>query len=113
MGDMVNLSARLMAAAGENQVYVDEVTYEASKKSMEFEARAAWCAARFRCAQELEPLELKGKENKARAFKPLGLKRVEGSKKSKNSLHSREEVGHRGRLVQAHRPRRSTPSCRA
>ncbi len=38
-------------------------------------------------------MELKGKAHKARAFKPLGMKKVANSKKSKNSLQSREEVG--------------------
>ena len=37
MGDMVNLSARLMAAAGDNTVYVDEATYNASNKGLDFE----------------------------------------------------------------------------
>jgi hypothetical protein len=33
---MVNLSARLMASAGVNEVYVDEATYNASEKGLDF-----------------------------------------------------------------------------
>lgn len=36
MGDMVNLAARLMAAAGPDQVYVDEATMQQTENYMEY-----------------------------------------------------------------------------
>ena len=48
MGDMVNLSARLMASAGDNEVYVDQVTYNASCKNLDFEVNChLYTCARF------------------------------------------------------------------
>ena len=36
MGDVVNLSARLMAAAGKNDILVDETTFAASEKGFDY-----------------------------------------------------------------------------
>jgi hypothetical protein len=45
--------------------------------------------------QELaEPLELKGKSQKARAFIPTGIKSSGGAKKVKIAMQTREEVLH-------------------
>eukprot|EP00051_Salpingoeca_urceolata_P017513 m.239250 g.239250 ORF g.239250 m.239250 type:complete len:1130 (+) comp18976_c1_seq7:2013-5402(+) len=77
MGDMVNLSARLMQAAAEDSVLVDEATKSVSERWVEYKA--------------LEPMELKGKAKKVIPYCPVGRKRNSVKKKADLSLQARSK----------------------
>jgi class 3 adenylate cyclase len=57
VGDVVNLSARLMQACTENAVYTDHVTANRSGSAIEFET--------------LEPIKMKGKQEAVTPYRPL------------------------------------------
>jgi class 3 adenylate cyclase/tetratricopeptide (TPR) repeat protein len=63
VGDVVNLSARLMAASQQG-ILCDEATYEAAKNGIEF--------------QPLEPIMVKGKKDPIPIFKPLRARSNKG-----------------------------------
>eukprot|EP00042_Codosiga_hollandica_P050953 m.618782 g.618782 ORF g.618782 m.618782 type:complete len:1572 (-) comp58191_c0_seq1:134-4849(-) len=78
MGDVVNLSARLMAAAGDNDILVDEATHAVSSRGYDF--------------QELPAIDLKGKAAPCFPFRPTGVKKATGTLKSAtNHLQSRDD----------------------
>lgn len=61
VGDLVNLSARLMAAAGNGNILTDESTYYQSRSNVSFET--------------LEKIRVKGKADPISIFKPKSLGR--------------------------------------
>eukprot|EP00736_Rhodelphis_marinus_P009914 Rmarinus@m.18855 len=67
IGDSVNLSARLMVRAGENNILCDANTKELSSDRIEFE--------------ELEPISVKGKSAPIHIFKPLAVHNVTNRRK--------------------------------
>jgi class 3 adenylate cyclase len=64
-GDAVNVAARLEQAAPENQVYLGETTYRLVRDAVEVLA--------------VEPLELKGKSERVRAFQLLAAPGLDGT----------------------------------
>merc|ERR1719313_1851297 len=58
LGDVVNLSARLMAASAPNEVRVDTKTWQRCQHYLEFE--------------ELQKIKVKGKEDKVQIYRPTG-----------------------------------------
>ena len=81
MGAMVNLSARIMALAGDNDVLIDEETRKAAEKAYIF--------------QDLGPTKFKGMTNLINVYRPLGPKKAKEEKKDKvkaNPMQCRDDV---------------------
>lgn len=68
IGDVVNISARLMQSSGDG-ILVDEASAQGSRASASFE--------------ELKPMALKGKAEKLRVFRPTGRRGARGSSRLK------------------------------
>ncbi|MEM9302346.1 MAG: adenylate/guanylate cyclase domain-containing protein [Pseudomonadota bacterium] len=84
MGDTVNLSARLMKAAGLGNVLCDETTYKAAREKVQIE--------------RLEPIEVKGKQDPIKVFQPndekLTSRLISGTFRPPRRVFGREdEVG--------------------
>jgi len=63
-GDAVNVAARLEQAAGEDQIYLGETTWQLVRDAVEVEA--------------VEPLELKGKTEKVAAYRLVSARGLDG-----------------------------------
>ena len=77
-GDAVNVTARLEQAAPENQIYLGETTYRLVRDAVEVEA--------------VEPLELKGKQERVAAFRLVSARGLDGYARREDSpMVGREE----------------------
>jgi class 3 adenylate cyclase len=77
-GDAVNVTARLEQAAPENQIYLGETTYRLVRDAVEVEA--------------VEPLELKGKQERVPAYRLVSAHGLDGYARRENSpIVGREE----------------------
>jgi len=75
LGDVVNLSARLMQAAT-NEILCDEATYHEAKKSLHFES--------------LEPIRVKGKAQQIKIYRPTG--QVTAGKYNRQTLEYQSQI---------------------